>query len=181
MRRDVSANHPIIDEVLDAFRPALAGDLDGYRGHVYRVFNFSRALAGADGDLDEKLALAAVFHDLGIWSDGTIDYLGPSAGRLRAHLAGTPRADWSDELSRVVEMHHKLTPYRGEHARAVEAFRRADLVDLSRGLVRFGIPRLLLRDIRTAFPYRNFHTRVVALVGAWAIGHPFRPLPMLRL
>ena len=180
MRQGVVASHPLIDEVLDAFRPAIAGDLPGYRGHVYRVFNFSRALVRDDGNPDDRLALAAVFHDLGIWSDGTVDYLGPSAERVRAHLAGTPRAGWSDELGRMVEMHHKLTPYRGEHARLVEAFRRADLVDLSLGLVRFGLPGALLRDIRAAFPYADFHRRVVTLVGSWALGHPLRPLPMLR-
>jgi hypothetical protein len=79
--------HGLIDESLDAFRDAIAGDLTAYRGHVYRVFNFTRALASPTADRDDKIALAAVFHDLGIWSDHTVDYLPPSgvcvSGRKR--------------------------------------------------------------------------------------------------
>jgi hypothetical protein len=171
--------HGLIDESLDAFRAAIAGDFTAYRGHVYRVFNFSRALAGDVADRDDKIALAAVFHDLGIWSDHTVDYLPPSARRLRERLEASGQQAWSGELSRMVELHHKLTPCRGEPL--VEAFRRADLVDLSLGLVRFGLPRAYVREIQTRFPSAGFHLRVVQLVGGYALTHPLRPLPMFRL
>ncbi len=173
--------HALVEETLDAFREAIAGDLAAYRGHVYRVFNLCRGLAGAASDGDDKIAYAAVFHDLGIWSDHTVDYLPPSSRRLRARLDEDGRAAWSSELARMLDMHHKLTPYRGEHAALVEPFRRADLVDLSLGLVRFGLPRVFVREVQAAFPARGFHARVVQLVGGWALAHPLRPLPMFRL
>jgi hypothetical protein len=182
---EIAARHAVIDETLDAFRAAVAGDLTAYRGHIYRVFNVCRALAAAaDGtpdapDRDDKIAYAAAFHDLGIWSDGTVDYLPPSSRRLRERLERDERVAWSRELSDMVDYHHKLTPVRG--APLVEAFRRADVVDLSLGLVRFGLPRAWLRELATAFPAAGFHGRVVQLVGGWAVRHPLRPFPMLKV
>jgi HD superfamily phosphodiesterase len=40
------------------------------------------AIAGGRGDL-EKIAAAAVFHDLGIWTDRTFDYIAPSIALAR--------------------------------------------------------------------------------------------------
>lgn len=178
---DILTHHGLIEETLDAFRTAIAGDLTAYRGHVYRVFNVCRALAPHAAARDDKIAYAAAFHDLGIWSDRTVDYLPPSSQRLRERLEHDQRAAWSRELSDMVELHHKLTPYRGPSAELVEAFRRADLVDLSLGLVRFGLPRAWLGELTKTFPAAGFHTRVAQLVGGWALTHPLRPFPMLRL
>ncbi len=172
---------PLVEETLDAFRGAIAGDLPAYRGHVYRVINFCRALAPGVPDGDDKIALAAAFHDLGLWSDHTVDYLPPSARRLRAYLERDGRLAWSAELERMVVWHHKLTPYRGEDAVLVEAFRQADLVDLSLGWVGCGLPAAFVREVQAAFPTAGFHRRIVQLVGSWALTHPLRPFPMMRL
>jgi hypothetical protein len=80
----------------------------------------------------------------------------------------------------MIALHHKLTPCRGERDALVEAFRRADLTDLSFGRVRFGLPRSYVREVRAAFPAAGFHGRVLQLVGGWALTHPFRPFPMMR-
>jgi hypothetical protein len=177
----IRTRHPRIEEILDAFGAVLAADRTAYRGHVYRVFHACAALAASDGDPDDAIALAAVFHDLGIWSDGTVDYLPPSARRLREHLSATGDQRLADELERMVLLHHKLTPCRGPADRRVEAFRRADLFDLSFGLVRFGLPRGWVRELYAAFPPAGFQLRVVQLVGWHALTHPLRPLPMVRL
>jgi len=177
----VLERHPRVEEVLDAFGAALAGDRTAYRGHVYRVFHFCRALGGVGDTRDDAIALAAAFHDLGIWSDGTVDYLPPSARRLRAHLAEHGQTALADELARMVELHHKLTPCRGEGDALVEAFRRSDLVDLSFGFLRFGMPAGYVREVQAAFPNAGFQLRVVQVVGGWALRHPLRPFPMMRL
>jgi len=39
---------------------------------------------------------------------------------------------------------------------------------------------LLLRDL-AAFPNAGFQLRVVQVVGGWALRHPLRPFPMMRL
>ena len=177
----VLARHPRVEEVLDAFGAELASDRVAYRGHVYRVFHFCRALGGVGDGRDDAIALAAAFHDLGIWSDRTVDYLPPSARRLRAHLAERGESAMADELARMVELHHKLTPCRGEGDVLVEAFRRSDLVDLSFGFLRFGMPADYVQEVQAAFPNAGFQWRVVQVVGGWALRHPLRPFPMMRL
>ncbi len=176
----ILARHARIEEILDTFGTDLGRDKAAYRGHVYRVFHFCRALGGVGDRCDDTIALAAGFHDLGIWSDRTVDYLAPSARRLRAHIEQSGRSAVADELVRMVELHHKLTPCRGEGDMLVEAFRRADLADLSFGFVRFGLPRAYVREIQAAFPSVGFQLRVVQMVGGWALRHPLGPLPMMR-
>ena len=43
----------------------------------------------------------------------------------------------------------------------MEAFRRADLVDVSQGRIRFGIPSSYVEEVRTAFDASVFFKRVV--------------------
>ena len=65
--------------------PELLGDdRVGYRNHCLRVFGNTRAL---DPTLDPApVLLALVFHDLGLWTHGTVDYIDPSIEVARAHL-----------------------------------------------------------------------------------------------
>jgi hypothetical protein len=39
------ASHPIVGDVLASWAGSLGGDAAGYRGHVYRMFNFCRGCA----------------------------------------------------------------------------------------------------------------------------------------
>jgi hypothetical protein len=67
-------SHPLAEEILDAHAACAQGDAAGYagyRGHVYRVLNFARALVPGDGERDDKLAIAAAFHDLEAFSSLT--------------------------------------------------------------------------------------------------------------
>src|SRR3989442_7463574 len=48
--------------------------------------------------------------------------------------------------SRILE-HHKISRYRGDQNWLVEPLRRSDGVDVTRGLVTFGLPRRFLREI----------------------------------
>lgn len=173
------AQHAVIDDVLATWRDALGRDADAYRGHVYRVFNFGRALADDVGG-DEALAVAAVFHDLGIWSDGTFDYLEPSVRRAREYVeAGVPSID-PELVAQMIGLHHKLTRCSADAPPLAEVFRRADLVDLSLGAIRLGLPAAFIREVRAAFPNAGFH-RCLARIGAgWMVRHPSRPLPMMR-
>jgi hypothetical protein len=80
----------IIDDVLDDHSSVLGKDLVAYRNHVYRVVNLCVAIVGDRGAL-EKIATAAVFHDLEIWTDRTVDYLAPSIALVREHLVAHAR------------------------------------------------------------------------------------------
>ncbi len=171
--------HALLDDVLEAHREVLGRDFDGYRGHVYRTFNFARAFVGY-GAGEQTLAVAAAFHDLGIWADGTFDYLAPSARRALDYVRERGLSVNVVELEQVVLLHHKLRACAGPAAAHIEAFRRADWVDVSWGLLRFGLPSGLLRDARAAFPNAGFHRCLLRVGWRWTLRHPTRPLPVLR-
>src|SRR5262245_14335750 len=84
---------PTIDDVLNGHATALRDDFGGYRNHVYRIANLCGAIAGR-GEL-EKIAVAAVFHDLGIWTSGTFDYIAPSIALAHDYLVARGREDWT--------------------------------------------------------------------------------------
>ena len=77
--------------------------------------------------------------------------------------------------------HHKLRPYRAaEGARLAESFRRADLVDLTGGRIRFGLEEAFVCEVKQALPARGFYRRLLWLLLGWAVKHPLRPLPMVK-
>ena len=161
---DILRSLPLADEILESHRQCAHGDDAGYaayKAHVYRVVNLARALAPPGPDCDDKLAIAAAFHDLAAFD--TLDYLVPSIAAQDAWLHETGREDWSDELALIVAEHHRLSRYgpTRPHAPLVEAFRRADLVDVSQGLIRFGIPNSYVREVRAAFDASVFFMRVI--------------------
>src|SRR5262245_17024389 len=84
---------PTVDEVLDAHTSELGHDLIPYRNHVYRVVNLCVAIVEDSRVELEKIAVAAVFHDLGIWTDKTFDYIPPSVRIACEHLAARGMAD----------------------------------------------------------------------------------------
>ena len=73
---DLLTRIPTVDDVLSDHATVLRDDFVAYRNHVYRIVNLCVAFVGQT-DL-EKIAVAAVFHDLGIWTNGTFDYIAPS-------------------------------------------------------------------------------------------------------
>jgi hypothetical protein len=108
------------------------------------VYNFARSIASLSPQDEDKVAIAAAFHDLCVF-DG-LDYLEPSIGEAARYLRETGREEWDREVALMIAFHHRVRPYRGEHARLVEPFRRADWNDFTMGLVRSDIPR----DVRKA-------------------------------
>jgi len=169
----------LLEELFDAAAPVLGADMPAYRNHAYRVFHLARALGAKGPEVEDKLAIACHFHDLGIWTDHTFDYLEPSVTRATDYLQAHGRSDWIDEIAAMIRQHHKVTS-AGPYGPLVEVFRRADWIDLTLGLRRFGLPIDSLREVRTAFPNCGFHRRLVALTAARLRSHPFRPLPMFR-
>jgi len=170
--------HPMVEDVLTSFHAPLGRDAIAYRGHVYRVLNVSCALL-RESRAPDALALAAVCHDLGIWSAGTFDYLGPSQQVAERWAEAHALSVDMRKVRRMIELHHKLRPCAAADGPESECMRRADLTDLTFGLVRFGLPRGYLRELRAAFPNAGFH-RCLARVGLrWWLRHPARPLPML--
>lgn len=170
---------PTVDEVLQAYRSDLGNDFIAYRNHVYRVVNLCAAIAEEPVEV-EKIAVAAVFHDLGIWTDKTFDYIAPSEALARQYLAAQGRADWIAEIETMIADHHKITPSTASPGSLVEPFRRADWIDVSRGLRRFGLPRTFIAAVAATWPNAGFHRRLVELTIDRCFKHPLTPLPMVK-
>jgi hypothetical protein len=171
----------VLDQVLAEHTDQLGTDFVGYRHHAYRVANLCVMLAPTGRDQIEKIAIAAAFHDLGIWTDETFDYLEPSVRLARAYLANTQQPEWIPELERMICDHHKLTPSRADDGWLVEPFRKADWIDVSRGAVMFGLPPRIVRPILSAWPSAGFHKRLIQLFLKRLRTNPLTPLPMVRL
>jgi len=172
---------PVLDQILDAHADDLGGDFAAYRNHTYRVVNLCIALCSDDlADL-EKIATATAFHDLGIWTDRTFDYLQPSVRLACDYLAHSGNQEWTAEISEMILEHHKLSSYRGNQHWLVEQLRRADWVDVSMGLITFGLSRDSVREIMSMWPSAGFHKRLAKLELNHLRTHPWNPLPMVRL
>lgn len=176
----------VIETVLAEHAGVIGADLTGYRNHVYRVANLCLELSREGGpaptvDVVTRITTAAVFHDLGIWTAGTFDYLAPSVRLAEAWLETTNRAEWIPETRAMILNHHKITPCRGAHGPLVDAFRQADWIDVTWGAVRGGLPRAFVTGLQRTWPSAGFHARLVALSWQRLRTHPLSPLPMLRV
>jgi hypothetical protein len=171
---EVVTAHPIVDAVLDRYRDALGDDGSAYRNHVYRCITYHQLLLGFS--ISDVAALAWATHDLGIWTASTFDYLAPSADLAAASADEFGITD-VDQLRALITEHHRLRP---TDDRVTETFRRADLVDVSHGLLHNRIARSAVRAAVAPLPYCGFHALLVKGLAGYAARHPLRPLPMMR-
>ena len=171
---------PAVDQVLDHHVLELGDDFIAYRNHVYRIVNLCLAIMGDSRVELDKIAVAAVFHDLGIWTNHTFDYIAPSVARAREYLAARGLAGWIPEIEAMIVDHHKVTASRASPQPLVESFRRADWVDVSRGLRTFGLPRTFIAAVDATWPSARFHRRLVELALHGFLEHPLKPLPMVK-
>lgn len=168
-----------IEAVLNMYRTVIGPDYLRYRNHVYRVYHNCLILDPASGN-SLKYALAAVFHDIGIWTDGTFDYIAPSIEKAKKFMESNDARVQSDEIVAMIEWHHKVSSYTGPYAATTECFRKADWIDVALGLLAFDYPRSAFRQIRRQYPSHGFHRFLVkeSALNAWR--HPLNPLPMFR-
>ncbi|HEY9303342.1 MAG TPA: hypothetical protein VIO95_03525 [Mycobacterium sp.] len=171
---DVVTTHPVVDAVLERYRDALGGDMSAYGNHVYRCLNYHQLLLGTQ--LPDFAVLAWVAHDLGIWTAGTFDYLTPSAELASAHAKEFGITE-IDHLQRLITDHHRLRPVSDP---LTETFRKADLVDVSRGLLRGHIGWSDVHAVVAQLPYRGFHAFLANGLTRYAARHPLHPFPMLH-
>ncbi len=176
----LEAQLPLVDEILGEFRPTLGDDYQGYRNHVCRMANFCLALRECDDVEREKILIAGAFHDIGIWTDHTVDYIPPSVRPALAYLEARGLEAWSDEIEKMIREHHKLRAYQGTESPLIELFRQGDLVDFSLGLFRFGLPKEFVAEVKCAYPNAGFHKRLARLAGGWFLKHPLDPAPMMK-
>lgn len=169
----------IIDSVLDPHKKDLGKYFESYKNHVYRVYNF--AITDVTSDREIKiLSIAAAFHDLGIWTNNTFDYLKPSIDLAKKYcIENSIDNETIAEIEIIIDDHHKLT--KAKRSRLAELFRQADTADLTFGFVGKQIDGEQVRDIRKIFPNKGFHITLCKLFAKNLIKNPFKPLPMYKL
>ena len=169
----------LIEQILQYYKEYLQKDFEKYRNHVYRVYLLCTALDTDPGKKD-KYAIASVFHDLGIWTNKTFDYLEPSISLANDYLSKQNKSAWQTEIRLMIDMHHKMTRYNGEFEETVEVFRKADWIDVSKGFVRFGLDKGKIRQVTRQFPTKGFHRFLLKKTFINFLSHPFNPLPMFK-
>lgn len=171
---------PLLEELLDKWKNEIGEDYLGYKNHLYRMINFCFALRPCTEEERQKIIIAACFHDLGIWTSDTLDYLPPSIVLAKTYLKQNNRQQWSAEIELMIAMHHKLRKYEDERYPLVEQFREGDLVDFSLGFIKCGLPGSYIKRVKKRFPNAGFHKRLAQLEVGWFSRHPLNPLPILK-
>lgn len=172
---------PLLDDILSNWTSRIGDDFEGYKNHVYRMLNICFYLRpDASADEKKKLIIAAAHHDIGIWSDHTVDYLPPSLIQAQQYLEHNGLADWTQEINLIIDEHHKITHTKFPQFPLVELFRRADLVDFSLGLVKHGVPKSFINELKAAFPNAGFHKNLMRLTWLQIKKQPLNPAPMMK-
>jgi catechol 2,3-dioxygenase-like lactoylglutathione lyase family enzyme len=177
---DIETRNSFIEEILSEWKDRIGDEYLGYRGHVYRMFNFCLALRPCTEEEKMKLAVAACFHDIGLWSEHTVDYIPPSVALVQQYLDRVGLQAWSEEVGLMVEMHHKVRAYKDARYPLVELFRKGDLVDFSLGFFSCGLSRSYINQVKEALPNHGFHKYLMKGAKEWFSRHPFSPPPFMK-
>ncbi len=169
----------IIDSILSEYKTDLGIHFDTYRNHVYRIYNFA-LLLDADKTNYEKYAIAAAFHDLGIWSANTFDYLKPSIALAENYLIKNKKESWVNEISLMIDMHHKRSFYKGDFQETVEVFRKADWIDVTLSIKKYGLTKPEIKTVQKQFPFKGFHWFLTKQTFFNLLKNPLNPLPMFK-
>lgn len=172
----------LIEEILAPWKMQIGADFDGYKNHVYRMVHCCFALRPAPiSDVEkQKVCIAACFHDIGLWVRDTLDYIPPSLPPAEKYLQENGLSEWTEEIKQMISEHHKLTKCDDKTYPLVELFRRADLVDFSLGIVRAGLPRHFIVQLKSTFPNAGFHRMLLRRSLRWFVRHPLNPAPMMK-
>jgi hypothetical protein len=169
-----------VTQLLAPFAPVIGAYLEKYQNHVCRVVANCLAIDNSEKNRN-KYIIAGVFHDIGIWTNQTIDYLAPSANIATRYLLDSTQEMLIPEIIAMIHWHHKTTSYNGEYSNTVNTFRKADWIDVSFGLLSFDSDPKVGRMYRKQFPNRGFHMFLLKQLARNFFRHPLSPLPMFRL
>ncbi|MFC6013034.1 HD domain-containing protein [Nocardia lasii] len=185
MTEQTSELDQAIAQRLEPWTARLGADRKAYFHHVLRVLRLADLLFARTGEpgpapsAREEFRAAATFHDLGIWAAGTFDYLEPSCALAGDWLIAQRREDLTEVVAAMIRDHHRLRATGGA-ADPTELFRRADLIDVTCGARRFGLPYSAYAALLRRYPDSGFHWKLADLTVRRTLIHPLSPLPMIR-
>ena len=171
----------LLEQILAPWQTRIGSEFIGYKNHCYRMLHFCFALAPSLSDEErQKTIIASAHHDIGLWSEGTVDYLPPSIVAARKYCQQPQRQPREEDSALLISEHHKLKPYTDERYPLVEIFRRADLVDFSLGVIRQGLPKPFIQQVQKAFPNNGFHKFLLKGAWTWFSRHPLSMPPFMK-
>lgn len=171
-------NNSVVDGILDDWATVIGKNYNRYRNHVYRVFNYSMAFNDYRNQDEATIAFAACFHDIIVWSEHKFENQTLNIEEVKEYIANQELGVDLHVVSLMIKNHHKVRSYVGEEERLVENFRKADLTDVSKGRVRFGLKQHSVQLCQDTFAYKGFHSAMRRKTISNFIRRPFRPLPM---
>jgi len=171
---------PLLETILSNWQATIGSQYEPYKNHVYRVINFCLILHQCQPDDREKFIIAGCFHDLGIWTNNTVDYLVPSMELAKNYLKENNKEEWSTEIELMIDEHHKITKSKNNKYPLVEVFRKADWLDVTMGMRAFGLSKNEVKNVLAAFPNLGFHQNLLELSKVEFKKHPFNFLPMMK-
>jgi len=171
----------MIEDILAGYKNVLGRDHRPYKNHINRIVSYCYLLQNdLDSKQKEKIIIAACFHDLGIWTDKTFNYLAPSIRLVKTYLKQLNLQSLFCEIELMIKFHHKLRPYVDEDFPLVDLFRKADWIDVSHGMLKFGLASEKISYIQQKYPNVGFHKRLVQLTIRELFHNPLKPLPMFK-
>ena len=165
----------LITNILSKYKKSLGDDFESYHNHAQRVY--ALCLLMLLEKENQSIAIAAAFHDLDIWIGQTMDYLSGSKELAVKYLKSKKLEEHEEDVRMMISNHHKILPVK--QAVVAEIFRKADLIDLTSGFVKFNLPKSLIKDLEEQYPRREFSKKITKMALKYAINHPTRPFPML--
>ena len=152
---------------------AASGRSDGpIERHSDRVFLLAERLAGERPIDRELLRCACLLHDIGLYPSVASRDAYVTDGRV---LAERLLVGWEPQRLRVcgdaIERHHELRS-QAHRGLEVELLRVADRIEVSQGVLRAGLSRDVVREIRREIPVRGFVPEVLRGLGRAARERP---------
>jgi hypothetical protein len=163
----------------------ITGEIGGpMERHGLRVFLIADRLAIARGvEVDrEVLLISGLLHDVGLYDEASHGGVYVVEGaEFTAELLRTQ--SWEEGRIRfcfdAIERHHE-TRSQWDRGAEVELIRRADLVDLTSGLVRFGLSREWVRDLFKSVPRKGTYRTIGPEVGRQLLHQPLKFAQIFR-
>jgi HD domain len=161
---------------LAALRAATGEQNGPMERHCVRQFLIAEELGRREPEeVDRELLLcAALLHDAGLYPGvSTGDAYVTDSRRLGERTLvsyGWPHGRLARCLD-AIEEHHAFASRRS-WGLEVELIRRSDLIDVTRGLARFGLPRGWLRDLFREVPRSGLYRMLVRQVSRMARERP---------
>ncbi|OLQ94473.1 phosphohydrolase [Vibrio ponticus] len=160
---EIKLERPRVELLFTKFKDLMGDDYPGYRNHVYRTITYAMHFLDNDEQYEQLVETAFVYHDIGLWTDQELAYLEPS--ELLA-LSDNAQHEWGldpDALRGAIHWHHKISAYKGPHQKVIEACRKADWIDATKGTVRKGMSKENIEQVERAFPNLGFHDTLLRL------------------